>query len=471
MTIGKRKSLQPNSTYFCAMQLYRCVILFLFVNLMSLKSLSQVPFSGKITEYPLPVTGVVILEYWKGEGWKKLADVPLTADGSFKQNVVFPQLGQYRIRLSTAPTKWGDFILDPKSIGTAGVSFSISYNQLAAHHISIETSREDSAYRDLMDDYYVMIEKRKQLKEDTLKRMRAEQDFFNECLRVKTAHKGTFTADIVAAMFAFPESPEWKKNRPNIDSIEVFIMKNGLKQAPLHVEVVINHFALVKTLNEFYYPFHKRKTPEPYIDAVLPRSMGNEVVNAFVFKFVLDKMMDYKSDAGVEYLITWYAMDCTENSNMTEATQKLIKALENCKPGNKISPLTLPDLTGKMISMEEIYKKNKITIIMFWRGECSHCKEFEPILEDIYARYHDKGIEIYAIGTDNEEKPWRDQATINASPWPSVFLAKNARMGFNEKYPVPSTPTLMAVDQNGIILRRLIMRSQLEEVLNELLSH
>jgi len=91
------------------------------------------------------------------------------------------------------------------------------------------------------------------------------------------------------------------------------------------------------------------------------------------------------------------------------------------------------------------------------------------MLEDIYARYHSMGLEVYAIGTDNEEKPWRDQATLNNSPWPSVYLARESRKDFNKKYPVPSTPTLIAVDENGVILRRLIMRSKLEDVLKELL--
>jgi thiol-disulfide isomerase/thioredoxin len=322
---------------------------------------------------------------------------------------------------------------------------------------------------ELMAEYSAMLARTEGLKEKPEEKLREERTFSEKCGQIKELHKGTFAADVVASIFYKISAPAWEIKPFVLDSVIAFNMDHGMDKVPFLNPEILNHYALVRTLNEYYYPFNERNKAPQYIDEVMMKGSGDDVVNAFLFKFILDKMIDYKCEEGLAYLITWYATDCTENSLVSDATKNLLKALENCKPGNKIESLTLPNLKGEMVSMESIYKKNKVTIIMFWRGNCSHCKEFEPLLEDIYSRYHSKGVEVYAIGTDNEEKPWRDQATLNNSPWPSVYLARESRKDFNKKYPVPSTPTLIAVDQNGVILRRLIMRSKLEDVLKELL--
>jgi hypothetical protein len=77
---------------------------------------------------------------------------------------------------------------------------------------------------------------------------------------------------------------------------------------------------------------------------------------------------------------------------------------------------------------------------------------------------------VYAVGTDKTQEEWLGQDKINDSPWSSVFLAYDQRKDFNKRFPVPSTPTLIAVDKNGVVLKRLITRSKIESEIKELLG-
>ena len=155
---------------------------------------------------------------------------------------------------------------------------------------------------------------------------------------------------------------------------------------------------------------------------------------------------------------------------MEDNTRNLLIALDNVKPGKTIEFLTLPDASGTMISSKKVFQENKVTILLFWRANCSHCREFEPKLEEYYAQYHNQGLGVYAIGTDKTQEEWLAQDKINESPWPSVFLAMDQRKDFNKRFPVPSTPTLIAVDSNGVVLKRLITRSKIESEIKELLG-
>ncbi|MFM7729933.1 MAG: TlpA family protein disulfide reductase, partial [Flavobacteriales bacterium] len=93
-----------------------------------------------------------------------------------------------------------------------------------------------------------------------------------------------------------------------------------------------------------------------------------------------------------------------------------------------------------------------------------------PVLESMYEKYHAQGLGVYAIGTDKTEEEWRQQATANHSPWTSVFLSFDQRKDFNKRFPVPSTPTLIAVNKDGVIMRRMILRSKIEDWILELLE-
>jgi len=53
----------------------------------------------------------------------------------------------------------------------------------------------------------------------------------------------------------------------------------------------------------------------------------------------------------------------------------------------------LPGPDGQLISLSEVCAKNKLALLPFWRSTCSHCKEFEPVLAELYKKYHPLGVE------------------------------------------------------------------------------
>jgi len=104
---------------------------------------------------------------------------------------------------------------------------------------------------------------------------------------------------------------------------------------------------------------------------------------------------------------------------------------------------------------------------MFWRSNCSHCEEFHPQLVEIYKKYHEKGLEVYAISIDKEEAPWKNHLSTHQQPWINVLPPMDKRPFLAKHYPSPSTPTLIALDSNMKVVSRLIMRSKLETFLEE----
>jgi thiol-disulfide isomerase/thioredoxin len=424
--------------------------------------------TGKIEGLPLQ-KGIVILEYWNEDSWKQCANSTFDNEGKFAIPNKCNHAGQYRLRLSADPKRWGDFILIENQIVH---DLNLNVDDFRMRALRLGGTKEMQGYFNVMESYANFLLNPDSLERNSRERLLMEKKFSEQAQNARmNAYPQTITADIVIPCITRPVCPFIENANIPMDSVLSWYSKHGLDNIPFKDVRILKHFGLVRSLNYHFQYFYDHKKIIEYVDQVMVKAMANEEVEAFVFRFMLDKMLDYKSEEGLSHLLTWYVSDCTDNTHVEDATKNLIAALEKNKPGNSIENLRLPRLEDKNnVDLREVYSKNKITILMFWRSNCSHCKEFEPELLSIYKKYNPQGVEVFAIGTDKTEEEWIASAKEKNSPWIHVFLAYDSRKDFSKRFPVPSTPTLIAVDQNGKILRRLIMRSKLEETIEEMLK-
>lgn len=154
------------------------------------------------------------------------------------------------------------------------------------------------------------------------------------------------------------------------------------------------------------------------------------------------------------YIIEKYYMKGDATWLSTEDLNKYIDRAQKIAPnvlGNKGPEINLPNIkTGKEESMLDM--KAKYTLIVFYSPSCGHCQHEMPLLDSVYrAVLKDKGVRVYTVATEGEEKE------INA------FLAKNKiedwsnhwdhehTSDYHSKYDVYSTPTIYLLDEKKII--------------------
>ena len=94
--------------------------------------------------------------------------------------------------------------------------------------------------------------------------------------------------------------------------------------------------------------------------------------------------------------------------------------------------------------------ENRYVILDFWATWCGNCVKSIPMLKEVYAKYHDKGLEIYSISQDSKVKEWKAFVEKNEMTWINV-LGSGSKV-FRD-YSIEFIPKVFLIDcQTGEIL-------------------
>lgn len=140
------------------------------------------------------------------------------------------------------------------------------------------------------------------------------------------------------------------------------------------------------------------------------------------------------------------------------------------------------DLAGRVqlasypdIELEDMYKvkhklselDGKVVLLYFWTLESALCNNINAELKELYAKYHDKGFEVYHISADSDISLWIEVVRQQQHPWISVF--GSGGVDVFSLYNVVKLPTAYLIDRNGDMSVAPLSMSALERELNRVL--
>ncbi|MBI3450844.1 MAG: TlpA family protein disulfide reductase [Acidobacteria bacterium] len=84
-------------------------------------------------------------------------------------------------------------------------------------------------------------------------------------------------------------------------------------------------------------------------------------------------------------------------------------ALKN--PTGRLS-FAFPDLDGKRVSLADARFKGKVVLVDVFGSWCPNCNDQAPVLEELYARYHARGLEIVGLAYEMTGEAARDAVFV-----------------------------------------------------------
>ena len=119
----------------------------------------------------------------------------------------------------------------------------------------------------------------------------------------------------------------------------------------------------------------------------------------------------------------------------------------------KLLNITLQDYNGVNHDLLKESQKGKVIILNFTVYQASFSPAFNKVLNDVYQKYHAKGLEIFQVSLDSDPVAWR-QAAKNL-PWITVYDPMGQQSKNVLAYNVTGVPTVFIIDRNGEVAQRV----------------
>lgn len=171
------------------------------------------------------------------------------------------------------------------------------------------------------------------------------------------------------------------------------------------------------------------------VEDMIPALYGKGI-NALHHRSLLESLQNIYSDSPVVEALRGQVEEY-------EAIVRLEESMSEISYPN----IDLADSYRRSYSLSDL--DGNVVILYFWASDIVSCLELNSELKDLYAKYHDAGLEIYQVAGDLDRSLWIQTLRQQQLPWISVYGGDNIEVFAT--YNVAIFPTLYIIDRNGDI--------------------
>lgn len=119
-------------------------------------------------------------------------------------------------------------------------------------------------------------------------------------------------------------------------------------------------------------------------------------------------------------------------------------------------------LNGTITNLPTIVGNSKLIYIDFWASWCGPCRIQNPVLRQLYKKYHSQGLEIVSISVDTDENAWRNAINMDNLPWINII---DRNKTISSRYYVEKLPFGVLIDDKGMVIQDFVSAGKLKQLI------
>lgn len=136
--------------------------------------------------------------------------------------------------------------------------------------------------------------------------------------------------------------------------------------------------------------------------------------------------------------------------------------------GETVSEIELPDTKDSLVKLSSL--NGKVVLIDFWASWCAPCRAANPYVQKLYAKYKDKGFEVFAVSLDKKKNEWLKAIRQDKMKYTQVIDNSGWNSKVAERYFVDFLPTNFLLDRTGKIVAINIEGKELFDSVDKLVK-
>lgn len=206
------------------------------------------------------------------------------------------------------------------------------------------------------------------------------------------------------------------------------------------------------------------------LDYLLGEASKNDEIFKYTLNYVTQKY-ERSNMMGMDEVFVYLVNNYFKKGKAPWITDKQMKKI--VERGDALEPLLIgkkaPNIVVKDTAQKEFIQlydvDAKYIVVYIWSPECGHCKVSTPILYDIYKKYKDQGLKVFAVGNEFENEAWLQFIRKHNLDWINGSDGGDFRSNFRHLYDVYSTPQTYLLDKDMKIISKKMDMESLEKIL------
>ena len=280
---------------------------------------------------------------------------------------------------------------------------------------------------------------------------------------LRTRYKGTYTANVLVPM---AEMPDINASKPALAQLrQHFFDSANLADTLLYSTLEFDNQVSLYIQDVGDTTAVGRLT---FINQLTAKAKQSQRAEKDLLFLLLNNFANAKREDYLTSLVQWATAQGALSSEQPVLAAKL-QLVAKSIPGAHAPEVAGPDVNAKPLALSDVVGKNKLTLLIFWSSDCPHCKKEMPRVVELYQKYHDKGLNIFAASTEPSVEKWKKYVADNKLTWYNIKLSEESPA--HADYFIQFTPTFVIIDNNGNILRRYIGIDDLDGIIGRLLAN